>query len=237
MSRSRAIVAAGLAAGLLANYWVLEGVLAERSDPSGSWISDLGARSEDTALPFDLLDGLAGLAIVLLALLLWRPLADRARRLRLGLVALLAVGLCGVVDAAFPLSCAETLQPGCELDYDAVDVVHATENVIAVLATAAALWLLGTGMRAEPDLARVGAVTLALAAAWLLLTILMGSQFLIPAMDDVKGLFQLLSQLVLGAWLIAMAIGIRRLRAGSGPSSRSSRSPSPRAAGPRPGAG
>lgn len=223
VSRSRSILLAGVGAGLLANYWVLEGPLADRSDPAGSWVSDLGARSEADALLFNLLDGLAGLAIVLLALLLWSVLARRSRMLRLGLAALFAVGVCGVVDATFPLSCAETLQPGCELDYGAVDVVHATENVIATLATAAAFLLLGMGLRAEQDLRRVGMITLALAASWLLLTVLMGSQFVIPGMDEVKGLFQRLGQVVLGAWFVALAVGVRRASGGRGPSSRSAR--------------
>jgi len=223
VTRQRALIPAGLLAGLLANYWLLEGALAERTDPSGSWVSDLGARSEEHALVFDLLDGAAGLAIVLLALLLWRPLASRSRTLRLGVVALLALGVCGVIDAAFPLSCAETLQPGCQLDYDLVDVVHAAENVLAVLLTAAAFGLLGVGMRDEQDLRSAGTATLALGAAWLVLTAIMGSQFVIPAMDDVKGLFQRLSQIVIGIWFVALAAGVRRSAAGSGPSSRSAR--------------
>lgn len=210
MTRRRAILSAGVVAGLLANYWVLEGALADRSDPLASWVSDLGSRSEGADVLFNLLDGAAGLAIVVLAALLWSELAGRSCVLRGGLIALLAVGVCGVIDAAFPLSCAETLQPGCELDYDVTDVVHATENVVAVIAAAAALLMLGVGLRDQPDLRGVGTVTLGLGAAWLLLTVVMGSQFLVPGMEEVKGLLQRLSQVVLGAWLVALAVGVRR---------------------------
>lgn len=210
MSRSRAILLAGLAAGLLANYWVLEGVLADRSDPSGSWISDLGARSESTALVFDLLDAAAGLAVCVLALLLWGRLGDRSRRVRLGLIALFGVGICGIVDGAFPLSCAETLQAGCELGYDAVDVIHATENVVAILATATAFGLIGIGLRGLEPLSGLGTATLAIGAVWLLLTLLMASQFLIPGMDEVRGVFQRASQIVLGIWFVVLGAGISK---------------------------
>lgn len=210
MTRSRAIVLSGLAAGLLANYWVLEGPLAARADPTGSWISDLGARSEPTGWRFDLLDGVSGVLICVLAAMLWEPLASRSRALRWGLIALLAMGAGAVVDGYIPLSCAESLHNGCELRYDALDIVHATENVIAVGVTAAAFWLLGNGLREQPELRRVGLITLACGGVWLLLTILMGSKFLIPDMDDVKGLLQRSSQVVLGAWLILLALGVAR---------------------------
>jgi hypothetical protein len=216
LKRRWALTAAGVAAALLANYWVLEGPLAERSDASGAWISDLGARSEADAKLFNLLDGAAGVAVVVLALLLWPVLAGRSQALRLGVWALGLVGVCGIVDALFPLSCAETLQPGCELGYDAVDVVHAVENVVAVLVTGAAFLLLGLGLRGVRETRGLGTATLALGGCWLVLTAVMGSGLVIAEMDELKGLFQRLGQVVLGAWFVTLAVGVGARGAGEG---------------------
>ncbi len=133
------------------------------------------------------------------------------------------MGVCGVVDATFPLSCAETLQPGCELDYGAVDVVHATENVVATWPRPRRSCCSAWAFAPSRTCGASGSITLALGRGWLLLTVLMGSQFVIPGMDEVKGLFQRLGQVVLGAWFVALAVGVRRASGGRGPSSRSAR--------------
>ncbi len=78
------VLASGIAAGLVANYWALETLLADRSDPAGSWISDLGARTESTGLLFDLLEVASGLLIVLFAILILPPLGRRSRQLGWG---------------------------------------------------------------------------------------------------------------------------------------------------------
>ena len=70
MSRSRALPVVGILAGLAANYWALETLLADRTDPAGSWISDLGARTESTGLLFDLLEAGSGLLVIAFAALL-----------------------------------------------------------------------------------------------------------------------------------------------------------------------
>src|SRR3954447_13227871 len=111
MSRRRLVLVSGVAAGIFANYWLLEGLLADRTDASGGWVSDLGARSESTGWIFDLLDGASGLLLLAFALLVRPLLAPRGRWLRFGSAALVAAGVFSVVDGAFPLSCAESL-PG-----------------------------------------------------------------------------------------------------------------------------
>jgi hypothetical protein len=75
VTRSRGLVAAGPAAGLLANAWALETLVAQRAQPSASWISDLGARSESTAWLFDLLNAASGVALCLVAVGVLRRLA------------------------------------------------------------------------------------------------------------------------------------------------------------------
>ena len=102
--RPRALVAAGVLAGVTANYWALETLLADRTDPAGSWISDLGARTEGTGLLFDLLEAASGVVLVVFALLLLPFLADRSRELRWGCWGLVAVGVCTIVDGALPFA-------------------------------------------------------------------------------------------------------------------------------------
>ncbi|GIK77569.1 MAG: hypothetical protein BroJett022_12590 [Actinomycetes bacterium] len=207
MIHSRALTVVGVPAALAANYWVLETVLAERADPAGSWISDLGARTESTGLLFDLLEVASGMLVVAFAALLVPALGRRSRVLCWGVVALAAVGACTVIDGAFPLSCAETLAEPCELRYDAVDLVHGGETFLSIAITIAMFALLVAGLRAEPDreLSRFGAWTGAAGVAWIACNALMGAQYLVADLAGSKGALQRAAQVVFGLWLLGLA--------------------------------
>ena len=207
----------GVAAGIAANYWVLEGLLADRTDSTGGWVSDLGARSESTGWIFDLLDAGAGLLLLAFALKVRPLLPGRGSALRWGSIALIVVGVCSVLDGAFPLSCAESLPGPCELDYDAVDIVHVSETFVAIVATVAAFTMLGVGLLADEDerLRRLGAITLAAGVAWVACNLLMGASYFSDGLEDSRGVFHRGSQFVLGAWLIALALGLGRLASGT----------------------
>ncbi len=213
MSRPRAVAATGILAALAANYWVLETALAERTDPAGSWISDLGARTESTGLLFDLLEAASGVLLLAFALLLLPLLAGRSRELRWGAWGLAAVGVCTIVDGAFPLSCGETLAEPCELRYDAVDLIHGGETLLAIGVTVATFGLFAIGLLRERDrgLRRLGAWTVAAGVAWTACNALMGAQYLFDDLASAKGIFHRAAQVVLGAWLIAVALTARRL--------------------------
>jgi Protein of unknown function (DUF998) len=217
--RPRTIALAGVAAAVLCNYWVLEGLLADRYDLDSSWISDLATRSESSSWRFIALGVVSGLAIVGFALLLVRPLGGRSRTLRLGVNALLATGVMVVVASAAPLDCAEGLEPTCSLSYDPLDVIHAAATTGEIIATILAFLLLGMGLnqarvRPHPRYARMrtdsaitaGVVTLALGAVWLLLTALTGVTYLGDVIDGVKGLLQRADQVLFGAWLILLGL-------------------------------
>lgn len=219
MSRPRSTVLAGVAAALLCNYWVLEGLLADRYDLESSWISDLATRSESSGWRFVTLGIVSGLAITGFALLLARPLGGRSRTLRTGVNALLASGAMVVVASAAPLDCAEGLEPTCSLAYDPLDVIHAVATTGEIIATILAFLLIGLGLldrrvRSNPHISRVktdsrasaGAVTLVLGGLWLLLTALTGVTYLGDAIDGVKGLLQRADQVLFGAWLILLGI-------------------------------
>ena len=206
MSRSRRIVLAGIGAALLGNYWVLEEVLAKRTDPTASWISDLAARTEAFGWRFELLEIASGLAVVGFALLLLRRLGGASPMVRRGIGALAAEGALSVVGGAAPLSCAENLDPSCSLHYDVLDVIHATIELATTAATVLAFVMIGVGLiRLAPQRA-AGRVTLAIGAVWLVLTALTGLSYLIGDVDSIKGLLQRASQVVWGVWLILLGI-------------------------------
>lgn len=216
--RSRPLVlASAAAAALLCNYWALEDLLADRTNFDGSWISDLSTRSEGSGAIFVALGVASGLAIAAYALvLLAGPLGARRPWLRRGLLALLAAGALIVLASAAPLSCAEGLEASCELKQDGLDVVHALATGGEIIATALAFALIGWGLRAPPhlspsglqvrgDLRSVGAFTLMLGAVWLALTIVTGVSYVSEGVDELKGAFQRVDQLVFGGWLLALA--------------------------------
>lgn len=213
MTRSRVVLATGLAAGLLSNYWVLEGLVADRSDAASSWISDLGARSESTGWIFDLLDFSSGLLLLAFAISIRPLLATRSRALRWGATALIATGVCSIIDGAIPLSCAESLTSSCELRYDALDLIHGTETFISIFVTVGAFGFLALGFfdERESELRRLGAATAIAGLLWILLNVLMGAELLVENLDAVKGVFHRSGQVVLGVWLILMALSLHRL--------------------------
>jgi Protein of unknown function (DUF998) len=206
VKRLRPIALAGVVAAVLGNYWVLEGLLAKRTDPSGSWISDLAARSEAFGWRFETLEILSGLAVVAFALLLLPRLGGRSPMIRRGVLALGAEGLLTVIGGAAPLSCAETLDPGCSLSYDAVDVIHATAELASVAAMVLAFVLIGLGLARLAPRRAYATTTLTIGAVWLLVTAFTGLSYLGGDVDSVKGLAQRGSQLLFGAWLILLGI-------------------------------
>jgi hypothetical protein len=206
----RAATITGILAGLAANYWVLESLFADRTDPAGGWVSDLGARSESTGWIFDLLDAGSGLILLAFALLLRPLVAGRGSLLRYGLVALIVVGACSIVDGAFPLSCAESLPGPCELSYDWIDVVHVGETFVATAAMITAFGCFSIGLLGEADARprRLGALTAVAGVLWVACNLVMAASYPIDGLDHVRGAFHRGSQVALGAWLIALAVGV-----------------------------
>ncbi|MET0557341.1 MAG: hypothetical protein ABW065_01540 [Solirubrobacterales bacterium] len=215
MSRSRAILPAGVAAALLANFWLLEDWLAERTDLSGSWISDLAARTQVYGWRFQLLEVASGLAVAGYAALLlratgaWGRASERgdgesARLLRRGLLALLAAGILVAIGGAAPLNCAEALERACDLSYDPFDLVHSAANLFEIAAVAIAFASVGLALLRTPQTRRLGQATLAIGAAWLLLTACSGLSYPFDSIDSVKGLCQRGAQVLLGTWLLVL---------------------------------
>lgn len=217
MSRTRLIVATGIAAGIAAHYFLLEKLIADRTDVAGGWISDLGARSESTGWIFDMLDFVAGALILGFALVVRPVLARRSRALRWGVFALMAMGVLSMIDGAFPLSCAESLTDSCDLNYDLVDLVHGAETFASIAVTVAAFGFLALGFRDDGDehLRRLGTITAVAGVLWILCNIMMGAQYVLDDLEGAKGIFHRATQVILGIWLISMATGLGRMSRGA----------------------
>jgi hypothetical protein len=213
------VIVSAWAAALLSNYWLLEGVFADRTELVGSWISDLSTRSEGSGAIFLALGVASGLAIVLYALALLGPLGGRGVWVRRGVVALAVSGAFVVVASAAPLSCAEGLEARCHLDDDGLDLLHDLATVGEIAATALAFGLIGWGLLEPPSrlspsglqttnaLPGIGVATLVLGAIWAVLAIVTGVSYLSDAVDEVKGVFQRGDQVVFGVWLLVLARG------------------------------
>ena len=205
--RSRPIVVGtAFVAALLANYWVLEGALADRTNFDASWISDLSTRSEGSGGTFVALGVVAALALALFAVEVVVVLGDRGTLLRRGALAFLFAALATMVAAAAPLSCAEGLEAACSLKEDPLDLVHSVATVGEIGGTILSFALLGLGfLRAGRR--RLGLATFAFGAVWLALTIVTGVSYLSDGVDEIKGAFQRIDQVIFGLWLVVLAVG------------------------------
>ncbi len=206
MIRSRPVVfGSAIVAALLANYWALEDLLADRHDFDTAWISDLSTRSEGSGGVFVALGILAAVALLIYGGVLLATLGRRGPWLRAGAIAFVVAAGFTLIAAAAPLSCAEGLEAACHLRDDAGDIVHSIATGGEVAATVLAFALLGFGLPRE-GWRRIGWVTLALGTLWLALTIVTGVSYLSSGIDEIKGAFQRGGQVVFGVWLVTLAL-------------------------------
>jgi hypothetical protein len=203
--RSRPLViGTAFVAALLANYWVLEGALADRTNFDGSWISDLSTRSESSGGTFVALGLVAALALLLYGVELVAILGERGKLLRRGALAFLFAALATLVAASAPLSCAEGLEAVCSLKEDPLDIVHSLATVGEIGGTILSFGLLGLGFL-RGGRRRFAIATFAFGTVWLVLTILTGVSYLSDEVDEIKGAFQRIDQVLFGVWLVVLA--------------------------------
>ena len=203
--RSRPVViGTAFVAALLANYWVLEGALADRTNFDGSWISDLSTRSESSGGTFVALGVVAALVLLLYGVELVAVLGGRGKLLRRGALAFLFAALATVVAALAPLSCAEGLEAACSLKEDPLDIVHSLATVGEIGGTILSFGLLGLGFL-RGGRRRFAIATFAFGTVWLVLTILTGVSYLSDGVDEIKGAFQRIDQMLFGVWLVVLA--------------------------------
>jgi len=215
--RSRsALLGSAIVAALLANYWVLEDLLADRHNFDASWISDLSTRSESSGGVFVALGVLAAVALLIYGAVLVATLGRRGSLLRWGAIAFVVAAGFTLIAAAAPLSCAEGLEAACDLRDDALDLVHSFATGGEIAATVASFALLGVGfLRAGRR--DFGWVTLGFGALWLALTIVTGVSYLSNGVDEIKGAFQRADQILFGVWLVTLAVAVAPRGAGGDP--------------------
>ena len=208
-SRDGAIFASGIAAAVLVNYWVAGPLLGVDHDPGFSWISDFAARGEDGNWRFALLDGLSGAAVIAFGALLWPELGrlrgSGAAAVRWGLVLLIVSGALAIADAFLPMSCGRSLGTDCVRADDLVDELHRIESTLAVLVTGGAMLLIGLGLWRSGRGRAIAWISLAAGVVFLALNLLIGLRESVDAFNEAKGWFQRGGQVVLGAWLVALA--------------------------------
>jgi hypothetical protein len=213
--RSRsAFLGSAVVAALLANYWALEDLLADRHDFDAAWISDLSTRSESSGGVFVALGVVAALALLIYGGVLVASLGRRGPLLRWGAIAFVAAAAFTLIAAAAPLSCAEGLEAACDLREDTLDVVHSIATAGEIGFTVFSFALFGIGFR-RAGRRELGWVALAFGTVWLALTIVTGVSYLSHGVDEIKGAFQRIDQVVFGAWLVILAVAIAP-RAGEG---------------------
>jgi hypothetical protein len=216
--RSRsALIGSAIVAALLANYWALEGLLADRHNFDAAWISDLSTRSESSGGTFVALGIVAAVALLIYGGLLVATLGPRGSLLRRGAIAFLVAAAFTLIAAAAPLSCAEGLEAACDLRDDALDIVHSVATAGEIGATVLSFGLLGWGFL-RVGRREFGWVTLGFGALWLALTIVTGVSYLSDGVDEVKGAFQRVDQIVFGAWLVTLAVALAPWAGGDPPS-------------------
>jgi hypothetical protein len=201
------VIGSAIVAALLANYWVLEDLLADRHNFDAAWISDLSTRSESSGGVFVGLGIVAAVALLIYGGVLVATLGRRGSLLRWGAIAFLVAAGFTLIAAAAPLSCAEGLEAACDLRDDALDIVHSIATAGEIGATVLSFALLGLGfLRAgRRDL---GWVALAFGTLWLALTIVTGVSYLSDGIDEIKGAFQRVDQIVFGVWLVTLAVAV-----------------------------
>lgn len=215
MIRSRPVViGSAIVAALLANYWALEGLLADRHNFDTAWISDLSTRSESSGGTFVAFGIVAAVALLIYGGVLVAALGRRGPLLRWGAVAFLVAAAFTLIAAAAPLSCAEGLEAACDLRNDALDIVHSIATAGEIGATVLSFGLLGLGFL-RSGRREFGWVTLGFGALWLALTIVTGVSYLSDGIDEIKGAFQRVDQVVFGVWLVTLAVAVAP-RAGEG---------------------
>lgn len=217
MLRSRsALIGSAIVAALLANYWVMEDLLADRHNFDGSWISDLSTRSESSGGVFVALGVVAAVALLIYGGVLVATLGRRGSLLRRGAIAFVVAAGFTLIAAAAPLSCAEGLEAACDLRDDALDIVHSLATAGEIGATVLSFALLGVGFL-RSGRREFGWATLGLGALWLALTIITGISYLSDGVDEVKGAFQRVDQIVFGIWVVTLAVAVAPRAGEDGP--------------------
>ncbi len=182
--------------------------LGSRLDPINSYVSELGVRTQPASAFFRGSDVLAGLLIMLLALVLrdglpwdWRRQAGRA--------ALAIAGVASVFDGWHPMGCTPSVDLACRPHRDVIGLVaqlreaHTISSVIGVVGAVASMLLLGSLLAEGPRWRFFGELGQLAAVAVIVLGLL---ELPLSLTNHWVGLVERPSVLCISGWLAALGV-------------------------------
>jgi Protein of unknown function (DUF998) len=203
---------AGLLAAVLYDAFLAAGPVGSRLSPVDSFVSELEVPGQPGSNLFRLVDVVCGAAVVTFALALWYRLS-RTRTATLGCAFLAASGMCGVLDARYPMPCTPSTDPACRQVVDRVSVVtllhqpHAATGSLAVFTGIVAMLLLGLAPGVRAWSARLARASL---ASGILLSALGLLEVALIRAGHGVGAAERIDLLVLSAWLAILAAHLLR---------------------------
>jgi hypothetical protein len=199
---------AGLVAALAYSSFLLAGPLGSTLDPTTSYVSELGARTQPASAFFRATDMVAGGLIVILGAALRRDLARDWRR-DVGTAALELAGAASVFDGWKPMDCAPSIDRACRLREDAMGLLgqlrepHTVSSVTGVVAAIVSMAVLGSLLGSEPGRRRLGRFGQVAAVVSACLSL---AELPLTTADPGVGLLERLFVLCVSAWIAVLGL-------------------------------
>lgn len=199
---------AGLVGAAAYDSFLLARPLGSPLDPVNSYVSELGVRTQPASAFFRASDVLAGLLIVLLALVLREGL-PRHWRCEAGRAALAVAGAASVVDGWHPMGCMPSINAACRPHRDFIGLIaqlreaHTVSSAVGVAAAIASMVLLGSLLREIPRWRHLGEIGQLAALAVIALGLL---EVPLSLTNQWVGLVERISVLWVSGWFAALAV-------------------------------
>jgi len=199
---------AGLVGAAAYSSFLLARPLGSTLDPVNSYVSELGVRTQPASAFFRASDVLAGLLIVLLALVL-RDGLPRDRRREGGRATLAIAGAASVFDGWHPMGCTPSVDVLCRPRPDVIGLLaqlreaHTVSSVTGVIAAVASMLLLGGLLGASPRWRSLGKIGQVAAVAVIALGLL---ELPLTLTSHWVGLVERASVLCISWWFAALAV-------------------------------
>jgi hypothetical protein len=199
---------AGLGGAAAYSSFLFARPLGAKLDPINSYVSELGVRSQPASAFFRGSDVLAGLLIMLLALVL-RDGLPRDWRRQAGRAALAIAGVASVFDGWHPMGCTPSVDLACRPRQDVIGLfaqlreAHTVSSVIGVIAAVVSMLVLGSLLAESPRWRLLGEIGQLAAVAVIGLGLL---ELPLSLTNHWVGLVERPSVLCVSGWLAALGV-------------------------------
>jgi Protein of unknown function (DUF998) len=210
-ARSRLVYLAGGVAGLVGSAlygsFLFAGLIGSRLSPVDSLVSELEVPGQPGSGLFRLIDAVCGLLVAAFAVVLWHRL-PYDRPAMLGCACLATSGICGVLDARYPMPCTPSTDRSCQRRVEQVSVLvqlhhpHAVSGSVGVFAVVMAMLLLS---RARGIRAWSSRLAWACLMSWLLLSVLGLLELALIYAGRGAGAAERVHILLISTWIAALA--------------------------------